>query len=334
MAGRTHVVMYSGGIGSWAAARRLLQWHSPDKVVLLFADVIIEDWDLYRFLIETAGNIYGVEVADLAARCPGIPPLEQMDARKAYLAELRADTNACIPGLRWIADGRHPWEVFKKDRFLGNNSHAACSRELKQKMCRKWMDATYGPDRAMVHLGIDWTEIHRWKKSRQHWKPYRCGAPMCGNPLVDKEDMKASLASFGIALPRLYEMGYSHNNCSGACVKAGIAQWLHTMKLQPSVYRWSEAEEQGMRDFLQKPVSILRDRSKSAKCKTCRGAGRINDALCEDCEGTGKATRPLTLRELRENTPQQVDLFDWGGCGCFLGDPEEEAACALQTPAD
>ncbi len=31
--------------------------------------------------------------------------------------------------------------------------------------------------------------------------------------------------NFGIEPPRLYKMGFKHNNCGGACVKAGISQW-------------------------------------------------------------------------------------------------------------
>ena len=31
-----HVVMYSGGIGSWAAAKRVIDRHGSDNIVLLF----------------------------------------------------------------------------------------------------------------------------------------------------------------------------------------------------------------------------------------------------------------------------------------------------------
>ena len=48
-----YVVMYSGGVGSWAAAKRL----PPEDMTLLFADTKIEDEDLYRFLDESAKNV-------------------------------------------------------------------------------------------------------------------------------------------------------------------------------------------------------------------------------------------------------------------------------------
>lgn len=44
-----HVVMYSGGIGSWAAAKQVVQQAGAENMVLLWADTKIEDEDLYRF---------------------------------------------------------------------------------------------------------------------------------------------------------------------------------------------------------------------------------------------------------------------------------------------
>jgi 3'-phosphoadenosine 5'-phosphosulfate sulfotransferase (PAPS reductase)/FAD synthetase len=58
--------MFSGGVGSWAAARRVVEKHGTEDLVLLFADTLIEDEDTYRFLREAAANVGGqlVEIAD------------------------------------------------------------------------------------------------------------------------------------------------------------------------------------------------------------------------------------------------------------------------------
>lgn len=45
----TAVVSLSGGVGSWFAGRRWIDRHGADDTVLLFADTLIEDPDLYRF---------------------------------------------------------------------------------------------------------------------------------------------------------------------------------------------------------------------------------------------------------------------------------------------
>ncbi|MFC0213886.1 hypothetical protein ACFFK0_15755 [Paenibacillus chartarius] len=55
-----HVVMYSGGIGSWAVAKRVVQQFGSDRLALLFADTRMEDEDLYRFLEESAQEIGAV----------------------------------------------------------------------------------------------------------------------------------------------------------------------------------------------------------------------------------------------------------------------------------
>ena len=41
-----HLVYFSGGVGSWAAAKRVAQREDVDQLTLLFADTLIEDEDL------------------------------------------------------------------------------------------------------------------------------------------------------------------------------------------------------------------------------------------------------------------------------------------------
>lgn len=44
-----HLVMFSGGAGSYAAAKRVVAEHGPANTLLIFADTKMEDEDLYRF---------------------------------------------------------------------------------------------------------------------------------------------------------------------------------------------------------------------------------------------------------------------------------------------
>ena len=76
----THVVQYSGGIGSWAAAHRVIAEHGTRSLVLLVADTRIEDPDLWRFVHDSSVHI-------------GVEPTV-------------------------VADGRTPFEVFRDQRFL------------------------------------------------------------------------------------------------------------------------------------------------------------------------------------------------------------------------
>lgn len=219
------VVMYSGGIGSFAAAQRTIAEHGRTNVTLLFTDTLIEDGDLYRFLAESS----------------------------AYLD---------VPLVR-IADGRTPRQVFRDRRMLGNSRIAPCSTELKQRPARAWMAAN-APD-AMVILGIDWSEIHRLPGAEQGWRPWIVDAPLTRPPYRLKSELLASLASANIEAPALYREGFPHNNCGGGCVRAGLAQWALLLRHRPAVFAEWEATEEELRTYLDADVSILSDRRGAKK---------------------------------------------------------------------
>ena len=256
-----HVVMFSGGVGSWATARRLRDTVNPEQLTLLFADTLMEDEDLYRFLDEAAADVGG----DLVK----------------------------------VAEGRDPWKVFFDSRFLGNHRIDPCSRILKRDLLRKWLEENCDPAETVVYLGIDWSEEHRFTKAQKHWAPWDCRSPLCDPPYRMKQEFLDDLSFRGIRPPRLYEMGFPHNNCGGFCVKAGQAHFRLLLKTMPERYAYHEAKEQELREFLGKDVAILTDRS----------GGR-----------SGAARRPMTLREFRER--EEFDGDDWGGCSCFM--PEED----------
>jgi hypothetical protein len=295
-----HIVFYSGGIGSWMTAKRVIAQHGKENVILLFTDTLIEDKDLYRFINET---------------------VKEMDVQYEYLA-----------------DGRTPWDVFKDVKYLGNSRLAQCSHILKQKPAEEWIKANFKTevpflnkidkkkktvtpisDAKMIakiqkkwqedeketcklYLGIDWSEEQRTASPRFNWLPYEVEFPMCEEPYLSKQDMLDELSRLGIGIPRLYKLGFSHNNCGGGCVRAGQGHFVNLLKQLPFVYQEWEENEQQMRDFLDKDVSMLR--------RTKKGE-RFN----------------LTLKELREevqaNDTEQIDMFDIGGCGCFVDDEND-----------
>ena len=118
---------------------------------------------------------------------------------------------------------------------------------------------------------------------------------MCEPPYVSKEEMLEQLNREGIETPRLYKMGFPHNNCGGFCVKAGQAHFANLLRKLPERYRYHEEQENKFRAHVGKDVSILKDRR-------------------------GGTVKPLTLTELRERIQRQeeLDLNEWGGCGCAL----------------
>lgn len=84
----THVVQYSGGIGSWVAAQRVIAAHGTADLVLLVADTGVEDPDLWRFVRDSTVHI-------------GVPPTV-------------------------VADGRTPFQVYRDQRFLVLSPHDTC----------------------------------------------------------------------------------------------------------------------------------------------------------------------------------------------------------------
>ena len=254
-----HVVFFSGGICSYCAAKRVVGKYGKENVITLFTDTLIEDEDLYRFISDAIGVL-------------GVNHVE-------------------------ISDGRTPFEVYRESKFLGNSRIAPCSRVLKQELSRKWVNENCSPEDTVLYLGLDWSERHRFDGPRKSWAPYRVEYPMAAPPYMSKADMFAVLMADGIKPPKLYEMGFAHNNCGGFCCKAGQGHFAKLLNQLPLRFERAEAEEKAIREYLQKDVSFMK--------KVVRGAAI-----------------PYTLEQLRADisNKREIDLFDIGGCGCFVDD--------------
>jgi 3'-phosphoadenosine 5'-phosphosulfate sulfotransferase (PAPS reductase)/FAD synthetase len=205
-----YVVSFSGGVSSWAAAKRLRQTVPATDMVLLFADTKIEDEDAYRFLVQASANL-------------GVP-------------------------LTCIAEGRTPWEIFRDVRFIGNSRVDPCSRILKREFIKAWL-AQHAPDAVSV-VGFNGGEENRLERYCRLVAPRRAIAPLCDPPSLDKEDVQDWAKAEGLRVPRLYELGFKTNNCGGFCVKAGIGQYALLHRTMPERYKTHEAEEESMRDLL------------------------------------------------------------------------------------
>ena len=255
--------LFSGGIVSWASAKRDVEKHGAEGVVLLFADTMMEDEDLYRFIVEAAANV-------------GVP-------------------------LTRIADGRNPWEVMRDHRSFATNRMDFCSEELKRDLLDKWFANNCSAETVSC-VGLDWTEMHRLDRMRQIMPERRWEAPMTEKPYMTKAQMMAWLKAEGIEPPRLYKLGFPHNNCGGFCIKAGQAHFALLLRTMPERYAYHEAKERELREVVGE-YGILRDR-------------------------TGGTTKTLTLEAFRKRIEAQgeFDAFDWGGCGCALPSSAGRAA--------
>jgi len=284
--------MFSGGLGSWATAKRVAGQHGTDNLWLVFADVkgkslsphAGEDEDTYRFIAQAAANVYGVDYDPICTP--------------------RNFTEWKLPQLIWLNEGRDVWQVFHDNRFLGNSRLANCSKFLKQIPCRQWLDRNCDPADTTIYVGIDWTESHRLSAIVNAYLPFKAEAPMTQAPFLD---FQAECVAAGIAIPRLYKAGFPHNNCGGFCVRAGQAQFELLLREHPARYAYHEAQEEDLRQYLDADVAILRDRTLAKTTAT------VDSSV------------PLTLRRFRErieSQPAMFDALDFGGCGCFVAEDE------------
>jgi len=282
-----HIISFSGGMGSFAEAKACVDKYGKENVILLFCDTLMEDEDLYRFLEET---------------------VKFLDCELVTLCH-----------------GQTPWELFKEQKFIANHRIDLCSRTLKRDLMSHlktgWLFKNYGKEVKIpvtrsdgkiayydsgepvtetftklegieVHVGIDFSEHHRLTRLQAHMKPSIYRSTLVEDGRIIAKDFSEQ---FGIRKPRLYELGFGHNNCGGFCVKAGLGHFKTLHEKLPERYKFHEEKEQeviaiGGLPFLKKTIN-----------------GKL---------------RYLTMKEYREEflelNKAEEDKYDIGGCACAL----------------
>lgn len=199
-----------------------------------------------------------------------------------------------------------PWQLFRRDGMIANDRFPICSKMLKRELLNDWMTRHYNlethqtdflrPD-ATVVLGFDATEYHRVVEFQNTHPTWRLSAPMAEEPFWDKCRMISEGTKLGIPNPELYEQGFPHNNCGGACVRMGITQAVHLYHVRRSVFDyWRDEETITEKELARRGIqafSILKDRRNGE-------------------------TKSLFLRDLqsRIESGEKFPAGEWGGCGC------------------
>lgn len=162
--------------------------------------------------------------------------------------------------VRDIGTGKTPLDIFYQEGFIGNSLHDVCSRILKREQSMRYVKENY-PVGTNIYLGIGASEIDREMAIRKNWEGYgyNIKLPLIEMSWIDNNVLMNVCRSMFGYVPALYENGFSHGNCHGACIKSGIKQWLKLLDIYPVVYRqWEECEE-WVREKTGKDVSILRE---------------------------------------------------------------------------
>jgi 3'-phosphoadenosine 5'-phosphosulfate sulfotransferase (PAPS reductase)/FAD synthetase len=205
-----YIVNVSGGLASFEALHRTIERYGKEQTVALFADTLIEDADLYRFL-DDQERVFGIEITRLS-------------------------------------DGRTPFGVWIATRMIrrivNGKRLAKCSLLLKTQIINSHIAREYAGVANTRVFGYTWDETHRMEALSRNLAPVECWFPLSEPPYVDKCDIANICQQHGIQPPRLYAQGFAHNNCGGGCVWAGQAHWAHVYRTLPDVYARWEAEEQ------------------------------------------------------------------------------------------
>lgn len=275
------VVNVSGGLASFEALRRTIEKHGRENTNAVFADVrgdtardshaapIGSNWDgedddIYRFLADIE-RLLGIEIHRVKH-----------------------------------PEGIGVWGAIFRERAITinmpNGTFAPCTKLLKMQTLDAYVDSL-GVETITV-AGLTWTERARVESLRKSLaKAGRVAEfPLLDEPLIDNCHITAYLADHGIAAPSMYFDGFPHGNCGGACVKAGIRQWLRLLAKSQGRYLYNEAQETLFRATINGEVSIL-------------------------TEIRGGVQRALPLSELRRRVEAGESTLNYesgaSGCGCF-----------------
>lgn len=303
-----HIIFFSGGKSSFSVAAYVKEHFPEDNILLYFTDTCWEDEDLYRFIYEASDKLQ-------------LPMLTH-------------------------STGLTPVQLFVIQLFMGNSRVGNCSRYLKTKVAsdylrkgkvpriEKWYNQEYLKssdfiEDATLYFGIGFEEMHRAGPILKNWKPFRVEFPLIEH-IIDNNKV---LETFNIRQPKLYDLHFTHNNCSGKCCKAGQGHFRNLLKKRPEAYRELMEQEIVISEYIRytKQTSYHPDRdyliqqvwefiSTGKKCDKIQHI--IDTHQYMGTANFGGRNHPysfmkdLTLENM-ERKPLQLDLWDIGGCGCF-----------------
>lgn len=308
-----HLVFFSGGAGSFATTLRVLEKEKKEDVHLLFTDTLIEDRELYRFMLDAFEKIYSIDLSEAKKLVEELAEVEQdFTKRKSQLLEIQDIVNRKCENIYWIryeidGDGVDPWSIFYNIKFIGNSRIAQCSHIIKQRLAREYVKQNFNKDELIVYLGIDWNEEHRTKAPIKNWSEYAVDVrfPMCEAPYLMKDDIIKLIEVKGIRIPTPYLQGAPHLNCGGFCVRGGIGHFARLYQINPERFEYHAMKERNLSEMISK------DGEKYSILKKTREGQTFSFSLDD-------------LKEQLQNKTETIDMFDIGGCGCFVTEDKEE----------
>jgi len=141
------------------------------------------------------------------------------------------------------------FDVIEKERYINGPSGAKCTAVLK-KAVREYIQQLFSgktlfDDRVLVNqvfgFEYDRKQVNRAIRFLQQYPSANALFPLIEKGL-NKDQCAGMLLSAGIALPAMYILGFSNNNCIG-CVKGGKGYWNLIRIHFPETF-WKMAREE------------------------------------------------------------------------------------------
>lgn len=318
---KNHIIFFSGGKSSFTVAHLVKERYPNDNILLYFTDTLWEDEDLYRFIYEVSDKLQ-------------------------------------LPML-YHSIGLTPPQLMVKQRFMFNSRVGNCSKDLKMKPAAKFLKKGIEPEivkwyndqflkapivplsvgfreNTTLYFGIGWEEAHREGPIRANWKPFDIQMLLI-EEVIDNEEI---LALYGIRRPRLYDMQFVHNNCKGRCVKAGQGHFKNLLMKDEKTFNETKEQEIVISKYIRytkqygytkendhlfnEVYEFVTSGKKTAKIEhIIKMNWRTKNFNFGGRSAVYSFIKTMSLEEL-ERKPIQVDIWDIGGCGCFVDYENED----------
>lgn len=249
-----HVVMYSGGAGSAWVGKYVADKYGWENTILLHTDTRWEDEDNYRFMKDCSDYI-GVGITTVQ---DGKNP-EDIFREDLYFGNF--GTAPCSKRLKMnqtfeyiqslILDGVKPIlyfgidyaEVRRAPRIAYNYKHNVDVFEDGVEVRFPLIGEIGGQPVSGEQLlwGTDYLYADKMPKMYNDMV-YGC---LDAQDFVKCEAVpkKEIYEEWGVDLPRMYALGFSHANCAGKCIKAGRGHYALLHKVWPERYAEQEKME-------------------------------------------------------------------------------------------
>jgi 3'-phosphoadenosine 5'-phosphosulfate sulfotransferase (PAPS reductase)/FAD synthetase len=219
---------WSGGITSAVTCKLIVDIYGVDNCRFIFIDTKNEDEDTYRFKKECE-DWYGAEIET-------------------------------ITGLGDDKKYNKIQDVWYKNQSLNVANGAVCSSELKRAVREKWQKDNEWRHQA---FGFELDEIKRAKSMLLNHQKTKPIFPLLMYGYTKKDCIKL-VEDAGLEIPRMYQLGFSNNNCfQTGCVQGGIGYWQKIAREFPDKFNAMAKVEHELTDLKKNPVTMLKDQSKN-----------------------------------------------------------------------